>query len=227
MYPFLSLLSFALLHIQVSSSIFGTTAEQLALGPTCQNKEGLIQSLQSLLSEQDSFCRVEIRRTSSLQNNNDTVTRESPTAVKPSYPDNYPWDYSPECVTHPLSLTEYCIYTITQRRNLTLFTTPTTASLIADTPGFYTRSRQAKLPVANLTFERGDLLQISTPELIMDEEVLDLFEELEESSTLFQTLQAASVVKFDLINIKSHSVRTEIRGSWHRILVPESEVRTQ
>jgi len=233
MYPFFSSIYSAILLTQAHGKLASyytsiNPRNQLATGytlsQTCQNENNLIQSL---LYEQNSFCDVEIHETVS-----------NTTRIKEKVED--PWNSGPYCLLHPISFAEYCIYTILQS-NMTLFAATTTLTYLvpsskvvaAHSSAFHQHTssvEKLKGVIASRVFAEGELIQVSTPVLIVDEDILEVFDEAENLPEELKTLTAGvrehlGDMSLEYIKMRSLRVEMKLEGSlWYRVLLPEGAV---
>ena len=167
------------LNIPASPLLHGQRLEDYILNHTCPNANSPILSI---WQEQNSICGIEVPN--SIPSNNETSSNMNI---------HHPWNSATECLTQPQPNRDFCIYTSSKfanHRGLSLFTTPDIASIISSLSTFTTPSEtqptlaqfyETSLPgrgkglIANQSIERGSLILSSSPVLIVDEEIFDIF----------------------------------------------------
>ncbi|KAH8679046.1 hypothetical protein BGZ60DRAFT_428853 [Tricladium varicosporioides] len=223
---------------------------QQSLIQTCPNTRLIFSPSQVSEFGNHSVCNTSWNENSVLQGYK--ATDSAPESVNI----HHPWKSEPECLQNEEQLKEYCIYTSSNFRNgrgISLLTTSFTAVTISFSSGFSLHPQiyptptsntyyETSLPgrgkglISNGTFQRGDLIQSSTPVLIIDEETFDILEDEERFAFQRKAIDALPVATRDLFYglaghfgidkvediIRTNTFGAHFEGRMHGVVVPEA-----
>ncbi|KAH6676775.1 hypothetical protein B0J14DRAFT_360589 [Halenospora varia] len=168
-------------------------ASHQSLIQTCPNSRLTFPPSQASGSEDRSVCDTTLNENFVLRGYNATDSASKIVNI------HHPWNSEPECLQPEEHSKDYCIYTssnFSNERGIALLTRSSTAASISSSPGFSSNPEvyppstsniyyETSLPgrgkglISNRTFQRGDLIQSSTPVLIIDEGTFDVLTDKE------------------------------------------------